>query len=94
MLFPRLIKCDSLSPHDNRYFAGERLLNMPAKTTSKTSKRTLIEPRKGSKRYVRRTRTGQFSKETGVGRSLAADRRSKAKAKVAKGQGDRGDVKR
>jgi hypothetical protein len=60
---------------------------------SKTSKRTLIEPHKGDKRYARRTRSGQFSKQTDVGRSLAADRRSKAKTKVSKGQGDRGDVK-
>jgi hypothetical protein len=29
-----------------------------------------------------------------VGRSLAADRRSKSKTKVAKGQGDRGDSTR
>ncbi len=29
-----------------------------------------------------------------MGRSLAADRRNKAKTKVAKGQGDRGDTKR
>jgi hypothetical protein len=29
-----------------------------------------------------------------IGRSLAADRRRKAKSKVKAGQGDRGDVKR
>jgi len=67
---------------------------MPAKTKSKTSKRTLIEPHTGDKRYVRRNKQGEFKKEVDVGRSLAADRRSKAKTKVPKGQGDRGDVKR
>jgi len=67
---------------------------MPAKTKSKTSKRTLIEPHMGDKRYVRRNKQGEFKKEVDVGRSLAADRRSKANTKVPKGQGDRGDVKR
>lgn len=43
-------------------------------------------------RYVRRNRRGQFKHSVEVGRSLAADRRSKAKTKVKKGQGDRGDV--
>ena len=56
------------------------------------SKRTLLEPHKGDRRYVRRSKTGQFKKEVNVGRSLAADRRRKAKARVAKGQGDRGDT--
>ena len=45
-------------------------------------------------RYVRRSKTGQFKKEVNVSRSLAPDRRRKAKTKVAKGQGDRGDTKR
>jgi len=67
---------------------------MPAKTKSKTTKRTLIEPHTGDKRYVRRNKQGEFNKEVDVGRSLAADRRSKANTKVPKGQGDRGDVKR
>jgi hypothetical protein len=69
---------------------------MPARRTTakKTSKRTVIEPKKGDKRYVRRNKKGEFKKVVDVGRSLAADRRSKAKTKVKKGQGDRGDVKR
>jgi hypothetical protein len=69
---------------------------MPARKTTakKTSKRTVIEPKKGDKRYVRRNKKGEFKKVVDVGRSLAADRRSKAKTKVKKGQGDRGDVKR
>ena len=43
--------------------------------------------------YLRRNKQGEFKKEVTVGRSLAADRRQKAKTKVAKGDGDRGDVK-
>jgi len=53
--------------------------------------RELIEPKKGDKRYVRR-KGGKFTtRQTDVGRSLAADRRSKAKRVVKKGDGDRGD---
>ena len=65
---------------------------MPAKKKSKTSKRTVIEPKKGDRRYVRRNKKGEFKKEVSVGRSLAADRKRSAKTKVKKGQGDRGDV--
>jgi len=53
--------------------------------------RTLIEPRKGDKRYVRR-KGGKFTKsQDDVGRSLAADRRQHAKRRVKGGKGDRGD---
>ena len=49
---------------------------------------------KGGNRYVRRKK-GRFTKDqVNVGRSLAADRRSKSKTKVKKGDGDRGDVRR
>jgi hypothetical protein len=64
------------------------------KGAKKTSKRTVLEPHKGDRRYVRRNKEGEFKKEVNVGRSLAADRRSKAKTTVKKGQGDRGDVKK
>jgi hypothetical protein len=67
---------------------------MATKKKSKTSKRTVIEPKKGDRRYVRRNKKGEFKKEVKVGKSLAADRKRKAKTKVEKGQGDRGDVKR
>ena len=67
---------------------------MPAKKKSKTSKRTVIEPHKGDRRYVRRNKEGEFKKQVSVGKSLSADRKRKAKTKVPKGQGDRGDVKR
>ena len=53
--------------------------------------RTQIEPRKGDKRYVRR-KAGKFTKsQDDVGRSLATDRRKRAKRAVKKGEGDRGD---
>ena len=58
------------------------------------SKRELIEPNPGDKRYVRRDTEGKFKKVVDVGRSLSADKRSKSKTEVPPGQGDRGDVKR
>ncbi len=65
---------------------------MPAKKKS-TSKRELIDT--GSdKRYVRRDATGKFKESDDVGKSLAADRRTKAKTTVPKGQGDKGDQKK
>ena len=48
-----------------------------------------------SKRYVRRDKDGQFTKDqVSVGKSLAADRRQKAKTVAKKGDGDRGDQKK
>lgn len=43
------------------------------------------------KRFVRRNAKGQFRDVVDVGRSLAADRRVKAKTKAKAGQGDKGD---
>ena len=57
------------------------------------SKRELIEPTPGDKRYVRRDDQGQFKAQVDVGKSLAADRRQKAKGDAGPGQGDRGDRK-
>lgn len=46
----------------------------------------------GDKRYVRRDEKGRFATEQDdVGRSLAQDRKRKAKTPVKAGQGDRGD---
>lgn len=57
--------------------------------------RELIEPNSGDKRYIRRDKDGQFTeKQVDVGKSLAGDRRSKAKTVAKKGDGDRGDQKR
>jgi hypothetical protein len=61
---------------------------------SPKSKRELIAPHPGDKRYVRHRADGTFGKTVDVGRSLPGDKRTKAKAKVPKGQGDRGDTKR
>ena len=58
------------------------------------SKRELIEPNPGDKRYVRRDDQGQFSESDDVGRSLSTDRRQRAKTESEPGQGDRGDRKR
>ena len=57
------------------------------------SKRELIDTG-NDKRYVRRDEQGQFKKSDDVGKSLAADRRTKAKTIVKPGQGDRGDQKK
>ena len=78
----------------DRFCATTRSSSMATKKKSTTSKRTLIEPHKGDRRYVRRNKKGEFGKQVDVGRSLSADRRRTAKTKVKKGQGDRGDVKR
>jgi hypothetical protein len=56
--------------------------------------RESIEPHKGDKRYARRKKGKFTTKQASVGRSLAADRRSKAKRVVKKGEGDRGDQRR
>ena len=46
------------------------------------------------KRYVRRNKAGQFKESDDVGKSLAADRRTKASTVTPKGEGDRGDQKK
>lgn len=55
------------------------------------SKRELIEPTPGDKRFVRRDENGRFKDVVDVGRSLAADRRQHAKTVAKPGEGDRGD---
>jgi len=58
-------------------------------------KREKIEPNANDERYARRDAAGQFTEDqSNVGRSLAADRRSKSKTEVPKGMGDRGDQKK
>jgi hypothetical protein len=54
------------------------------------SKRELIDTGT-DKRFVRRDDKGQFKESDDVGKSLAADRRQKAKTRSKSGQGDRGD---
>jgi hypothetical protein len=60
---------------------------------AKASKRELIDTGT-DKRYVRRDEKGQFKESDDVGKSLAQDRRRKAKKTVPPGQGDRGDQRR
>jgi hypothetical protein len=55
------------------------------------SKRELIEPHKGDKRYTRRNALGQFTEMVNLHRSLSEDDRRKAKTIVSEGQGNRGD---
>jgi hypothetical protein len=55
------------------------------------TKRELIEPNPGDKRYVRRDKDGQFAESDDVGKSLAADQRQHAKTKAKPGEGDKGD---
>jgi hypothetical protein len=64
----------------------------PAKKRS-SSKRELINTGT-DKRFVRRGAGGQFKESDDVGKSLRADRRTKAKTTSKSGQGDRGDRKR
>ena len=58
------------------------------------SKRGLVEPSKGDKRYARRDASGRFKEMDDVGRSLTQDRRQHAKHESKRGEGDRGDRKR
>ena len=46
------------------------------------------------KRYVRRSKDGQFKESDDVGRSLSKDRRRTAKRATKSGHGDRGDRQR
>jgi hypothetical protein len=57
------------------------------------SKRELIEPHKGDKRYARRDEQGRFNEMDDVGRSASQDQKRDAKTVAKPGQGDRGDRK-
>lgn len=57
------------------------------------SKRELIEPNPGDKRFVRRDDKGRFKEVEDVRRSLSQDRQREAKSESSPGQGDRGDRK-
>ena len=64
-----------------------------AKAKKRAAGRELIDT--GSdKRYVRRSKGGQFEESDDVGRSLTRDRKQSAKRTVKSGHGDRGDAKR
>ncbi len=55
------------------------------------SRRELIEPTPGDKRYARRDDEGRFAEMVDVGKSLAQDQRREAKNEAPQGHGDRGD---
>jgi hypothetical protein len=79
-----------LAERRERVAAG--LLYVPGKgAPANTSRRELIEPHEGDKRYVRRGADDQFKKQTDVGKSLSNDRRYDAKTRVKRGDGDHGD---
>ena len=62
-----------------------------SRKSASSSKRTLIEPHAGDKRYIRRDAKGRIKESVDVGRSLSADRRHKSKTKAKSGSGDKGD---
>lgn len=68
---------------------GDSLTVLNAKGND-LSKRELIDTGT-DKRYVRRDHEGQFKDSDDVGKSLAADQRTKAKTVAKKGDGDQGD---
>lgn len=55
------------------------------------SKRELIEPTPGDKRYARRDDDGQFSEQVDVGKSSAQDQKRRAETASKPGEGDKGD---
>ncbi len=57
------------------------------------SKRELIEPTPGDKRFVRRDDKGRFKEVDDVSRSLSQDQKRQAKSDAPRGEGDRGDRK-
>ena len=57
------------------------------------TKRELIEPHEGDKRYIRRDDKGRIIESDDVSRSLAQDVRDEAKKTSKSGEGDRGDRK-
>lgn len=61
-----------------------------AKKKSGSSKRELIDTG-GTKMFGKRTAKGRFKEMDDVSRSLATDRRKKAKTKTTSGHGDQGD---
>lgn len=64
-----------------------------ATTTRSSGTRELITNAAGAF-FGRRSGTGRFKEMDERGRSLAADRRRKAKTPAKRGQGDRGDRRR
>jgi hypothetical protein len=55
------------------------------------SKRELIEPNEGDKRYVRRDEKGRIAESVDLNRSLSQDDQHNSKKTSKPGQGDKGD---
>ena len=78
----------------NKKKSAARKSRPAVKTASRkrsSSKRTLIEPHAGDKRYIRRDAKGRIKESVDVGRSLSADARHKSKTRSKSGSGDKGD---
>ena len=58
------------------------------------SKRELIEPNEGDKRFVRRDEEGKFTESDDVSRSLSQDQKREAENEAERGHGDKGDRNR
>lgn len=74
-----------------RTMSGKRKSAAKPKARRKVSSRRELINTGTDKRYVRRSKGGQFKESDDVSRSLSADRRRKARTKAKRGQGDRGD---
>ena len=80
-----------LRPSAARARADQKLVTTGQEGEGMARKRELIDTGT-DKRYVRRNKLGtSFVESDDVGRSLAADRRKRAKRKVESGEGDKGD---
>ena len=77
------------TPSNNTTAKTSSATKAPAKKKT-SAKRELINTG-ADKRFVRRDGQGQFKESDDVGKSLSADRRTKAKTKAKPGQGDKGD---
>lgn len=55
------------------------------------SKRELIEPKPGDKRYIRRNKDGEIEHSVELHRSLSQDDQYNSKKTSKPGQGDKGD---
>lgn len=55
------------------------------------SKRELIEPNLGDKRYVRRDKNGEIDHSVDLNKSLSQDDQHNSKKTTKPGQGDKGD---
>jgi hypothetical protein len=71
--------------------APAKKASKPAAKRASSSKRTLIEPHAGDKRYIRRDAKGRIKESVDVGRSLSADARRRSKTRTKSGSGDKGD---